>query len=129
MGDVFFLQISVSTAKKFHESLLYSILRCGMHFFESTPTGRILNRLAKDIEATENKIPEQFRAFMNQLFNCLSVIVVIIIASPFLLVFLLPIMAIYFFIQVRHFIFLKWFYRILLNKQFKRESILNSQDK
>ena len=52
-GDIAFLIMLMKSAKLFHESMLYSILRSTMQFFESTPIGRIINRFSKDIEAVE----------------------------------------------------------------------------
>ena len=107
VGDMFFANIALRTAKHFHESLLYSILRSGMQFFESTPIGRILNRLNKDIEATENKIPETFRTCMTNWFSCLRVIVAVSISSPFLIVIFIPLSAVYFIIQVKKKVLIK----------------------
>ena len=36
-----------------HDKFLFSVLRSKLRFFESTPTGRILNRFTKDCGATE----------------------------------------------------------------------------
>lgn len=89
----------VRAAKKFHESILFSILRSNMQFFESTPIGRILNRFSKDIEVTETRIPDFLRTLVRHSLNVLSVVVVISVTQPYFLLFFLPISISYVFIQ------------------------------
>ena len=44
ISNIFLVLMYVRAAKLFHIKLLASILRSTLHFFESTPTGRIINR-------------------------------------------------------------------------------------
>lgn len=88
------------SAQTIHESLLNSILRCGMLFFESTPIGRILNRFSKDVESIEKEIPEYFSQLIKALLSVLSVVVVISITWSFFLIFFIPICVAYVLVQV-----------------------------
>lgn len=101
IGDFIFTEMFVRAAKNFHEDLLYSIVRCTMQFFESTPIGRILNRFSKDIDAIESRIPEFLRMFIRSALNVLSVVVVISVTQPFFLLAFIPITAGYILIQVK----------------------------
>lgn len=100
IGDFIYTKMYIRAAQTFHDSMLYSVLRCNMQFFESTPIGRILNRFSKDIEATETKIPEFLRMFIRTFQNVLSVVVVISITQPFFLLFFFAISFGYVFFQV-----------------------------
>ena len=44
---------------KIHSSVLESLMHAPMHFFDATPTGRIINRLSSDVEVIDTKIPKQ----------------------------------------------------------------------
>uniref|UniRef100_A0AC34GZI1 Uncharacterized protein n=1 Tax=Panagrolaimus sp. ES5 TaxID=591445 RepID=A0AC34GZI1_9BILA len=50
---------AVKASKKLHNNLLFSLLRSPMQFFDTTPLGRILNRLSKDIEKIDNDVPQK----------------------------------------------------------------------
>uniref|UniRef100_A0AC35GB20 ABC transmembrane type-1 domain-containing protein n=1 Tax=Panagrolaimus sp. PS1159 TaxID=55785 RepID=A0AC35GB20_9BILA len=45
-------------SKILHDNLLFSLLRSPMNFFDTTPLGRILNRLSKDIEKIDSDVPQ-----------------------------------------------------------------------
>uniref|UniRef100_A0A8D0EXG8 MRP2 protein n=1 Tax=Strix occidentalis caurina TaxID=311401 RepID=A0A8D0EXG8_STROC len=47
-----------------HQQLLSNILRVPMSFFDTTPTGRIVNRFAKDIFTIDETIPMSFRSWL-----------------------------------------------------------------
>lgn len=100
ISDVLFVEFSIKATKKFHESMLISILKCSMRFFESTPIGRIINRFSKDIEVAENRIPDAFKSVTRNMFNFMSVILVLSITIPAFLIALVPIAVLYYFIQV-----------------------------
>lgn len=99
-GDLLYTKMYVKAAKSFHESLLFSILRCSMQFFESTPIGRILNRFSKDIEVTETRLPDFLRPLVRNFLNILSIVVVISVTQPYFILFFIPISISYVFIQV-----------------------------
>jgi ATP-binding cassette, subfamily C (CFTR/MRP), member 1 len=102
-SEVFFLIAFIRAAKMFHNSMLYSVMRSTLEFFESTPTGRILNRFSKDIDASENSIPASFKMLLRCFLVVLSTIIVISVSTPLFLVALVPIIIIYIFVQ-RYFV-------------------------
>ena len=44
----------VRGAIRLHNRMVASLVRCKMSFFDSTPSGRIINRLSKDIDSGTN---------------------------------------------------------------------------
>ncbi|EDS36468.1 multidrug resistance protein 2 [Culex quinquefasciatus] len=47
-----------AAAVRVHELLLENVLHLPMHFFDTTPTGRILTRFSKDVDVLDSKLPE-----------------------------------------------------------------------
>ncbi len=100
LSDWAFLYMSIRSANKLHDSMLYSILRSSLQFFESTPSGRIINRFSKDIDAAERTIPESLKSLMRCIYQVLLTVIVIVMATPLFLAAFVPILIVYIFIQV-----------------------------
>nr|UOU03336.1 ATP-binding cassette subfamily C1-5 [Brachionus rubens] len=102
-SDLLFLYMTYGAAKILHNSMLHSILRSTMEFFESTPSGRIINRFSKDIDAAERAIPESFKSLSRCMFHVLFTVLVIASSTPWFLVTLVPIVIVYILVQ-RYFV-------------------------
>jgi ABC-type multidrug transport system fused ATPase/permease subunit len=74
--------ISLRASKYLHDSMLHSILRSSMKFFESTPCGRIISRFSNDIGDTEWSVPDNFKNIMDCVFHIIFTIVLIGQATP-----------------------------------------------
>ena len=74
-----------------------------MEFFESTPTGRILNRFSCDVDAIERGIPESLRKSLKFICQVLSILLVISGVTPWFILSMIPLFIIYFLIR-RYFI-------------------------
>eukprot|EP00117_Sycon_ciliatum_P000163 scpid4992/ scgid1440/ Multidrug resistance-associated protein 4; ATP-binding cassette sub-family C member 4; MRP/cMOAT-related ABC transporter; Multi-specific organic anion transporter B len=57
-------QILVRSSKALHEMMLSSILKAPMLFFNTNPSGRILNRFAKDLNLLDILLPVVFYEFL-----------------------------------------------------------------
>ena len=93
-------------ARILHNKMLSSIMRSTMEFFESTPSGRVINRFSKDVDAAERSIPNTFKSLLRCLFTVFYTVILITVSTPMFLITLVPIAIIYIFIQ-RYFVALK----------------------
>lgn len=100
LGNITFLVMYLRASKQMHDKMLHSVLRAPLRFFESTPTGRILNRFTNDIKAIENVIPLSIKSLLSSLLSLLSVIIVISKSTPLFLIALIPMFIAFIFVQV-----------------------------
>ena len=56
---------SLEAANRLQSTLLATVLRLPMSFFDSQPTGRLLNRFTKDIEAVDMTLQSSVSSFLN----------------------------------------------------------------
>jgi len=60
---------TLQAAKHLHSQMLSHVLMNPLSFFDTTPTGRILNRFNKDIDTLDNTIPHNIRAWLSCLLS------------------------------------------------------------
>ena len=85
-----------------HQSILVNVMHLPMSFFESTPLGRIVNRFSKDISTIDDKVPMSLVSFFRTFCTVLGTVIAISFATPIFLVVIVPLGALYFFIQVSY---------------------------
>ena len=71
-----------------------------MAFFDTTPSGRILNRFSRDVDTVDSALPNLIRNWMNTFFIVVSSFIVIAYITPIFLAVGIPLAVLYFFIQV-----------------------------
>lgn len=90
----------IVASRHLHADLLQSVLHSPMSFFEVTPSGNLLNRFSKEIDAIDCMIPDGLKMMLGYLFKLLEVCIILLLASPFTGLVLLPLSFVYIFIQV-----------------------------
>ncbi|NXC71271.1 MRP2 protein, partial [Anhinga anhinga] len=89
---------SMRASQVMHQQLLSNILRVPMSFFDMTPTGRIVNRFAKDIFTIDETIPMSFRSWLSCFMAIISTLLMISLATPFFAVIIIPLSIFYYFV-------------------------------
>ena len=77
-----------------------------MSFFDSTPTGRILNRIGKDLDTVDILMSQHTHAWLYCVMHVIAVPAVIVYSTPLFATVLAPIFIPYIVIQVSVGIFL-----------------------
>ncbi|CAL1530147.1 unnamed protein product [Lymnaea stagnalis] len=89
----------VRAAGSLHNGMLANVLRSPMSFFDTTPSGRIVNRFSGDVETVDNTLPQMFRSWMNTFFGTLSTIIVVSYSTPIFMVVIVPLGILYYLVQ------------------------------
>ncbi|XP_014733665.1 PREDICTED: canalicular multispecific organic anion transporter 2 [Sturnus vulgaris] len=89
----------ISAARSLHAALLENKFHTPQSFYDTTPSGRIINRFSKDIYVIDEVIPHTILMFLGTFFTSLSTMIVIIASTPLFAVVIVPLAILYFFVQ------------------------------
>ncbi|XP_005144314.2 ATP-binding cassette sub-family C member 3 isoform X1 [Melopsittacus undulatus] len=89
----------INAARSLHTALLENKFHTPQSFYDTTPTGRIINRFSKDIYVIDEVIPPTILMFLGTFFTSLSTMIVIIASTPLFAVVIVPLAILYFFVQ------------------------------
>lgn len=90
----------LQAAKLTHRNLLQGVLRAPQAFFESNPTGRLLNRFGKDMDAIDSHIPDNIDIWMRTFWYTLNVLLICSALTPIFLIVIAPLMVFFWWVQV-----------------------------
>uniref|UniRef100_A0A1I7U8T3 ABC transmembrane type-1 domain-containing protein n=1 Tax=Caenorhabditis tropicalis TaxID=1561998 RepID=A0A1I7U8T3_9PELO len=93
-----------------HSPLIHALLRAPIAFFDTTPIGRVINRLSRDLDVID-KLQDNIRMCTQTLLNACMILVLISISTPIFLVCAAPLIFIYYFVMI---------YYIPTSRQLKR---------
>ncbi|OMH86347.1 Multidrug resistance-associated protein 1, partial [Zancudomyces culisetae] len=68
---------AIRAARSTHNGLLNGVMRSPMSFFDTTPTGRILNRFNKDQDSIDRSIPRAFDMWIQSMISVITSLLVI----------------------------------------------------
>lgn len=83
-------------------SMLSSVLKAPVSYFETTPLGRILNRFTYDIEVIDVTLTEAMSICMISLGWFITGVTVMISILPYMALALLPAVAVYWFLLLHY---------------------------
>jgi ATP-binding cassette subfamily C (CFTR/MRP) protein 1 len=103
ISTVFFVYVSnalgfkgaVAASEKMHADFVHGLMRAPISFFDSTPLGRITNRLSKDINQVDTVIMFNLQMFLRAALGLLGTLVIIGINTTYVLVPFIPLLAIF----------------------------------
>uniref|UniRef100_A0A8C5I9Z2 Multidrug resistance-associated protein 4 n=1 Tax=Gouania willdenowi TaxID=441366 RepID=A0A8C5I9Z2_GOUWI len=99
LRSVVFFNVLVNSAQTLHNNMFNAILRTSTHFFDVNPIGRILNRFSKDIGYLDSMLPWTFVDFIQVLFQVIGVIAVAAVIIPWILIPIVPLLAMFLFLR------------------------------
>ncbi|GAV08511.1 hypothetical protein RvY_18193 [Ramazzottius varieornatus] len=94
-----FAYAGLLAAYRLHDRLLVKVLRAAISFFDSTPSGRILNRFAKDVTSVDNQLPFMLNIVLANIFQLLGTFIIICYGLPWFMLVLIGLAPLYYLIQ------------------------------
>ena len=82
-----------------HENLLSRVMKMPMSFFDTTPSGRIINRFSRDTETIDIVLPGIVVQFLGCISNIITTLIIVCVATKWFTVALPPILILYLSIQ------------------------------
>ncbi len=92
----------IHVGRVIEDKSLRSILGARLRFFDSTPVGRILNRMGKDLDTIERTLPWTFEQTVRSVFELVISIALIIAVLPLSSVVIIPILGVYYYLQNKY---------------------------
>ena len=125
VGGAFFLSISraavlfvalLNSSAHLHDSMLLAVLKAPVFFFDTNPSGRILNRFSRDIGIMDELLPDVFVDSTQLILFCIGSVVLLSVLNPWILVGATPLIAVFILIG---------YYYMKTSRELKRLEALN----
>jgi ABC-type multidrug transport system fused ATPase/permease subunit len=82
-----------------HEGLLSGVVKSPMSFFDTHPTGRLVNRFSSDLGNVDTLLPFQLAGFCNNFSRIVLTFLAICYVVPIFIAALVPLLLFYFVVQ------------------------------
>ncbi|KAF2023302.1 vacuolar metal resistance ABC transporter-like protein [Setomelanomma holmii] len=101
LGQVLILWIfcSVEASRKLHERMASALFHSPMSFFETTPSGRVLNRFSNDIYSVDALLALNIDGVFENSFRAGFILIIISSSTPMFMTLVFPLGALYLYIQ------------------------------
>ncbi|PWZ02347.1 putative YCF1-vacuolar ABC transporter [Testicularia cyperi] len=80
----------ISSARKFHDNMFDAVLRSPLQWFETTPTGRLLNLFSRDVNVIDEVLPRVIHGLIRTMTVVLGVLCVVAYSVPPFLIAVIP---------------------------------------
>ncbi|WFD22874.1 hypothetical protein MEQU1_001551 [Malassezia equina] len=87
---ILYVWLVLSSARRFHDGLFLSVLRYPLQWFETTPTGRLLNLFSRDISVIDEVLPRVIQGMTRSSVVVLGVVCVVTYSVPAFLLAVVP---------------------------------------
>ena len=94
--------IGLNAARKLHHKMLWRLLKAPVSFFDQTPVGRIVNRFTSDFNTIDRQIADNFVGVARALLDLVSSFAVIIAVLPIFILWIAPMLLLYWNVQSRY---------------------------
>ncbi|XP_055676611.1 ATP-binding cassette sub-family C member 4-like [Lutzomyia longipalpis] len=94
-----FYSMCIKASQRLHDGMFNGIISTTMRFFDTNPSGRILNRFSKDLGATDEQLPKAILDATQIILNMLGYIVVATTVNPLFLAPILGLTVMFLFIR------------------------------
>lgn len=102
--SMLFYKLAMISSQKLHDNMFLSVIYSPMRFFDTNPSGRILNRFSKDIGSIDELLPKAVLDAAQIILLMIGSLVLVAIVNPY---FLIPVAVIACFFMLLRSIFLK----------------------
>jgi len=86
-------------SKEFHQTALERIIKAPMSFFDSTPTGRILNRFSNDMRVADTQVTPSGSTTVIRFATLVGSIILMCVLLPWLIIVFIPMVLIFVYTQ------------------------------
>ncbi|XP_026323955.1 probable multidrug resistance-associated protein lethal(2)03659 isoform X2 [Hyposmocoma kahamanoa] len=83
--SLLFLWVCMRSSINLHNKMFSNILSATMRFFDTNPSGRILNRFSKDMGVVDEILPRMYLDSIQVIMVMLGILVMVAIVSPYML--------------------------------------------
>ena len=95
IASMIFTFLFINASTNLHNNVLDSILKCPMKFYDTTPTGRIINRFSRDVDEIDGRLSWTVEALIRNGTRIFTALVFLAVIFPWLLIGFVPLSAIF----------------------------------
>ena len=92
---VLYTWLAISSARRFHDGMFNSVLAAPLQWFETIPTGRLLNLFSRDVNVIDEVLPRVINGFFRTMIVVVGVLVVVSVSVPPFLLAIVPLWFLY----------------------------------
>lgn len=99
LRSTLFFYLAMKSSTSLHNAMYMGVTRAAMYFFNTNPSGRILNRFSKDMGQVDEILPTVMMDVIQIFLALLGILVVLCIVNPWYLLATAVLMIIFYYLR------------------------------